>query len=147
MSVTIWLLWSTFRNSLPDLLSKRYAKPLDRFYLRREFYEADAGILLVVRQKGDEFLVEEAQEPTPEGVKLNSQIRYILAHYEVLFHEVEEGRIEEEHIKRTMSGRVKKHHHLLMPYIEHTRDGIGPSNYLDIFEKYAKKWNEESMQE
>ena len=54
--------------------------------------------------------MEAARKLTEEGVKLNSKIKYILAHYVVLLYGVKTGRFDEEFVKEIMSGRVIGHY-------------------------------------
>ena len=138
---TVGVILYTFKKSLPDIISERFVKPLDMFLLRREIFEAEAGVLLVVRKK--ESLVENSQKVSEEGTKLNAQIKYILAHYEVLLYGVEKGQFDEEFVREMMHRRIIGHHEIFKPLIELVRKVPGNSGYSRYFEKYAKKWQSE----
>ena len=140
---TIAVVWWTFKRTLPNLLSERFVRPLDMFLLHREFYRAEASILLTVRQKGVDHLLPESQAPTPEGTELNSQIKYILAHYEVLLYGIEEGLFEEKFVREMMYRRIIGHYEIFESFIKFVRDSTGYPDYSKRFEKYERKWKAE----
>jgi len=145
---TMVVILYTFRKNLPGFLSERYTKPMDSFFIRKEFFEDEAEIMRVVlshsdaneQESGGRALVVEAFKPTKQGTELRSKIKYILAHYEVLFYGMERNLFDEGFIRELMYGRVIGHYKVFKPYIEYIRKENGMDDYMEYFEKYALKW-------
>ena len=125
---------------------------MDMFFLRKEFFEAEAEILRIAGKHhagfgveddediGGEALVEAAKELTDEGIRLNSKIKYVLSHYEILLYGVKTGRFDEGFIEELAGSRVIGHYKVLKPYIEDIKKKYNFHEFMEHFEEYALKW-------